>query len=1056
MASAADASDPQRASVNSHRSGSGRARAAQNPQQQLSTIEKSVTHLLVATKQLLETLTLWSRGSATEGEVSDVYVRLGYEFNIACRAFNAIGVDCGDLGPVPDLLRSILEDTLSQDANQTSLDKFLPRIRDIIINLLHGLKKKQQRLRAKNGNLREGESSRPPRAASTASNMSTATTLTDQLDDPTLRQSSGRSFAQRVGSGEMGGPDLPPRTTSASGNNSPRKSNLSPSNSMRQQNSRDTLKSDSGSSLSSNAAQNIPVIAPYPEMETMPSNIGYEQPHPDLSSMQPGPRPPPRQNDALTALQRGGDLERRASRRFSQYQINKQLGTNIAGIPSLPPAQNSPIPNRGRNGETQEGLSAVRSRASGLHSRTRSKYERRSHEPSASADVRRISERTEDGVVPPPAAELPAPSVARTAEQLESPIIKTPEDKLGPTPAYPFPTYQDDEKLGATLNGPISDEFIPDTAYIGASEPVKDEVPRRNGSRPAKFFEPSPPQSQHFDSARESPQPGKELTLFLQYKTKIKKFVVPDGGDLSIGKLQLAFIEKFAWNTHNNGVDLPDIYIQDSVSGVRYELEDLSDIREGSVLALNVEALDEVKRHIDDGFGGFRQQFEDIKTAISDQQNSLQLLSSQQQKTASELANIASAPVTTTTSARSSGGSSRSVSLKGAPGAIDEIHKMKREVAVMKQTWNSFHSNITGTMGSIRALATKVKKTAAEAAIPELGLDTGRAYVKNRVKELAAAGEQMLDRADDVQDTVEDLRKDVVARGVRPHPRQLDTVNKQIAEIGIALKKHREMLKKEKPVWTKQWERDLQDVCDEKEAMTVQEEICGDLAADMENLVNTFTLVEQACKQQNLQNPKDGANGTGSRSSSKNFNALALDRGVDPNEAKEGVLGEVRALQPNHESRLEAIERAEKARQRELASRKDSEFTKELGNFVEEGKLKKSGGVEEVERQRKIREEKTRKEVYERQQERERLRAEKEAAAAAAQANGTAEIAEAAEDAEATETPASTTDGTTEVISETGHLEVPPSDREVANASPHVEFGEAKEDVATPSTEAGP
>src|ERR1700753_2212684 len=119
----------------------------QNPQQQLQQIEKSVTHLLGATKQLLETLTQWSRGTATEGEVSDVYVRLGYEFNIACRAFNAIGVETHDLGPVPDLLRTILEDTLSQEASQASLDRFLPRIRDIIINLLQGLKKKQSRLR---------------------------------------------------------------------------------------------------------------------------------------------------------------------------------------------------------------------------------------------------------------------------------------------------------------------------------------------------------------------------------------------------------------------------------------------------------------------------------------------------------------------------------------------------------------------------------------------------------------------------------------------------------------------------------------------------------------------------------------------------------------------------------------------------------------------------------------------------------------------------------------------------------------------------------------------
>jgi hypothetical protein len=88
---------------------------------------------------------------------------------------------------------------------------------------------------------------------------------------------------------------------------------------------------------------------------------------------------------------------------------------------------------------------------------------------------------------------------------------------------------------------------------------------------------------------------------------------------------------------------------------------------------------------------------------------------------------------------------------------------------------------------------------------------------------------------------------------------------------------------------------------------------------------------------------------------------------VDPNQAKEGVLDEVRALQPNHESRLEAIERAEKLRQKELEGRKGGEFQKELGNFVEEGRLKKSGGVEEVERQRKARDERIRREVWERQ-----------------------------------------------------------------------------------------
>jgi len=40
-------------------------------------------------KQLLETLAQWARGEHRP-HVSDVYVRLGYEFNMSCREFTAI------------------------------------------------------------------------------------------------------------------------------------------------------------------------------------------------------------------------------------------------------------------------------------------------------------------------------------------------------------------------------------------------------------------------------------------------------------------------------------------------------------------------------------------------------------------------------------------------------------------------------------------------------------------------------------------------------------------------------------------------------------------------------------------------------------------------------------------------------------------------------------------------------------------------------------------------------------------------------------------------------
>ncbi|KAM0715579.1 hypothetical protein Q7P37_009077 [Cladosporium fusiforme] len=1031
------------------------------PQQQLSTIEKSVTHLLVATKQLLETLTMWSRGSAAESEVSDVYVRLGYEFNIACRAFNAIGVDTSDLGPVPDLLRAILEDTLSQEANQASLDKYLPRIRDIIINLLHGLKKKQQRLRQRNG--KEGEA-RPPRQSSTASNASLESNLTQQLEDVPSRASSHRSFAQRQGSGELGGPDLPPRTTSVPGRTSPRRQNLSPQNSMHQ--AQPASRETSDSTLSSNTMQNIPVIAPYPENDTMPTNQGYEQR--EHTPEPPPPPPPPKQNDALQALQRGGELERRASRRFSAYQIQKHLGTSVNGIGTIPPAQHSPIPNRGR--DARESMNAVRSRRSVLqHNRTKSRTEREGYEPSPSRlqhEVRRISETSE--------IEPPQPPFADNKVEPESPIVKTPEDKLGP--AYPFPEQNKEQRegLGATVNGPVDDHFAPpdlepqELAAAPATpvaESRKSTIPaRRTSSRLSHAPQRTPPQSQFIPES--SPQPGKELTLFLQYKSKIKKFVLPDGADLSVPRLQLAFIEKFAWNTHNNGVDLPDIYIQDPVSGVRHEVEDLSDIKDRSVLVLNVEQLDEVKRHIDDGIGGLRRMIEGMKTSVDDQQAALQRVSERQEASSKEIANLAAAPpqaaapasaASSASSTAASTAPSRAVSIKDKTGQLSEVQNLRRDLAVVRQTYTTFVDDIKANMATIRSKAASIGPAATKAALPELDSGSGRAYVNDGKKTLSDDSEKIVNRVDDLQDIVEDLRKDVVTRGVRPIPRQLETVSKDISTATADLKKLKEYLKREKPVWTKIWEKELQVVCDDRDLLTMQEELAADLEDDLDKAAATFALVEEATKQQNLANPRsDDAHGQPKtvRSTSRTLRPFAEDQGADPQKAKDGVLGEVRALQPNHESRLEAIERAERARQRELESRRGGEFQKELGKFVEEGKLKKSGGVEEVERMRLVKEERARKENYERVAQRERDRMEREANAAAAAAAAPVDGAAPGDGEAADAAPAESAAG-----EETnGALEVPSDGGTTLDgaSSPEAGFVDAKEDASTPSGDPAP
>ena len=914
----------------------------------LSQIEKSVTHLLVATKQLLETLTQWSRGNATDTQVSDVYVRLGYEFNMACRAFAAINVDTSDLGNVPESLRTILEATLSQEASAESLEKYLPKIRDIIINLLHGLKRKQTRLRQRQQRERDsapagdlggsggaaaaaaGNPSIPARTTSSSTMGSVNSGLTTLLDE-------GLEGAYR--------PESQRDDKRSNSTASPTRRFLS----QRDQ-SRGSINSEQ-SSLSSVTMQNIPVLPPYPGDESMPDLPPYPGNEStlsgtsasDLSSLDnfPPPPPPPKasQQSALAALQRGGDLERRASRRYSAYQISKHLGAQ-APVPMLP-QQTTPIPNRERG----ESMRAMQARDNGRHKRNTSSQSRVAVLDSSPVRVpSRVSEEPEDMSAHPPGT------------RAELPGMQEPDEKFRPS---------------ATLTGPPLDTFpimgLDDDEQETSATPTPTQAPAvARASTPDK-----PPSS--FTS---SPPATKELTLFLQYKSKVKKFVLSGGyEELSIGRLQLAFIEKFSWNTQQNGADLPDIYIQDPVSGVRHELEDLSDIKDRTVLVLNVEALDEVKKHIDDGFGSMKKIVEDMKQNMDYHGQALQRVSERQQETAKDVARLAAAPppivAAPADSPKQTGPAAPARNVN--PAQLSEIQNLRRDLAVLRQTYANFQSEVQGSMSALRSKASNVKAAAAKVVVPDMEGDSGRAYVVTGRKQLNVDSDRLVNKVDDLQDLVEDLRKDVVHRGVRPLPRQLEHVTRDITLLTKELSKMEEYMKQEKPLWTKIWEKELEDVCQGRDELRLVEDLIVDLRDDLEKASETFALVEQATKEQmkDAARPGGAAGSAGivARQFSKGLSSIreGTVSGVDPSAAKEGVLGEVRALQPNHENRLEAIERAEKARQKELERRRENPLTKELVNFVEEGKLKKSGGFEEVERARKAKDDRIRREVWERQ-----------------------------------------------------------------------------------------
>lgn len=868
--------------------------------------------------------------------MSDVYVRLGYEFNMACRAFTAINVDVSDLGNVPDLLRHILEATLSQEASSENLEKYLPRIRDIIINLLHGLKRKQHKLRQKQWRDRDGNPV-PERTTSVSTVDSAA---------------SGAGLSNLLDEGIENGykPDMPRSESMPQAQSARVPSPTRRYNSQRTQPtsaaaaSSSSVDQSSSSTTGGTTLQNIPSLPPYPtdDSNTMPAAAAREGINVDAFPPPP-PTPPDNQSSALAALQKGGDLERRASRRYSQYQISKHLGGAANGVPMLP--QNGPVPNRGKK-EDRESLRAVQKRES-VRSR---------HNPSASRSGGPGGYEGTPGRKPSVVTEQDARSQAPT--YTDSPTAQTPDEAYAPS---------------ATLAGPPDAPSFPGDAQPEPATPRHELPPSAAASKAEDKSVPAPAPAPREPKPNESyfqvsppPTPTHDLTLFLQYKSKVKKFVLPEGRDeLSIGRLQLAFIEKFSWSTQANGADLPEIYIQDPVSGVRHELEDLSDVKDRTVLVLNVEPLDEVKRHIDDGMTALTKIIREVKQNVDDQGTALQRVSDRQQETAKEFSTFLANPptVSAVTSPTSSTAGGAPAGRRLRQDQKGELQNLRRDLAVMRQTYANFQAEVQASMSSVRTKAAAVKAVAAAAGAPNMEGDAGYSYVAQGRKQMNSDSDRLVGKVDDLQDLVEDLRKDVVHRGVRPLPRQLEGVSVEIAGLTKELKRMEGYLGTEKPVWTKIWEKELEDVCQGRDELRVMEELLVDLRDDLEKASETFMLVEQATKEQ-MKDDGTGASAGSARQFSRGLENLG--NSLDQNAAKEGVLGEVRALQPNHENRLEAIERAEKLRQKELQGRNDNALHKEIKDYVREGRLKKSGGCEEVERARQAKDDRIRREVWER------------------------------------------------------------------------------------------
>ncbi|EJD07419.1 AIP3-domain-containing protein [Fomitiporia mediterranea MF3/22] len=957
------------------------SRSNGNPQ-----VEPAVTRLLVSIKQLLEALTLWSSLKMTETQVSDVYVRLGNDFNAAVAAFRSFNIDMTELLSVPEDLRVVLEQCLSEEATPSNLEIYLPTVRQIITNLLQGLRSKQSvyrrivsdrkhRTADSQGSEREvraprssradsmGSSSRHHRSAASSEVGSVrGSTLEGQQRRVTSSSRKKEPVAQLppppppVDDPYFAGGFVPPKTPAADEERiQARRIELSRSEGLpqrvptdRQESSRPRSATPSSAFRSGDDPNDATITLsprqqppPIPDTPPVPPNVirysltdnpvpsvvvddatppqsadniaGMAQNRQSSSTVDTGSTPPetpqydatqaPVIESSLAALKKSDALERRASKRFSTYNISKMTGT----------------------GRERSGLGRTANRRSMAAD---------SHLTPGELNV--LTEEDE------------SPVSGKDAFGARNRMVHTPspvDEEVPPLPPLPSTSASSQSSL-------IPPSLI---SKDKSESTVKRQLSVKRDGSTEKVGSPE----------------SNALTVFLQLGREVKKVTIERG--LSFSSLRVLFVDKFSYSPGKD--NFPEIYIRDPSSGVMYELEDVEEVKDKCLLSLNIDPLDQIKQHIDQQMSSLTQELKDLRSTVGTSKRMSQLphpppivthafaendtpvarpTEKQLQSVARRLSRLvvhkgeSSPPPPSNGIVPQMTGSGLQPQWTGASvlsetsGRIvsdlktqfDEVQNLRRDLGVMRQLYVDFMSQTKESLSSLRSQTHAVRQ------LSNTKVGGAREYITAGKTNLDTRTQNALTRVEELQDTVENLKEDVLKRFVSPRSNVVKTVEKEIAEVSAELESLKEYIGTVKPMWKKTWEEELQNIVEEQQFLTHQEEFLQDLLEDQKALIEVYGHVEKVIT----------LRGSGA-GRSRSFKPPPPDEGHG---GLSTVMMEIRSAAVDPQRRMKAIEASKKNREREMADRSD-EFEAELKSFVSGKKLKLTGGADEIERVRQKR-----------------------------------------------------------------------------------------------------
>ncbi|WFD45344.1 Bud site selection protein 6 [Malassezia psittaci] len=499
-------------------------------------------------------------------------------------------------------------------------------------------------------------------------------------------------------------------------------------------------------------------------------------------------------------------------------------------------------------------------------------------------------------------------------------------------------------------------EVEPDSFDHAAAETSQDRPDQRSeskvvvphdGKQAEESYAPSTPNSLH---------------LFVQLGRQTRKVSVavdptePCRG-LTIARLRMLFVDQFAYSP---GMDnFPPIYIKDPQSGVQYQLDDLEDVQEKSLLTLNIEPLDQVKQHVDLALTNVTKELREMKSLLRDVQDSHETSRVNPKATPIPDAAFKAAGQRVSTyvgtpqldseqSATESAPASKEIEAAGLHWAHElkshyqALQKLRHDFAILRQVHGEAEQDTRSIFDQVREQVKEMEQVTA------LGPSAGRNLIESGKFKLDARSQEVLTTVEDLQDLVEDLKMDVSHRGVKPRPNDIQRISSEIDLITKRLDELESFVQNVKPGWKKTWESELQNIVDEQEFLHYQEGLIADLKQDHLALQDVFANIQQVVKLRTITEAGSVAE-SGSR----------LQRYVPPSPDMEHegigtVMIEVRGQSIDHDRRLRALQAAERSREKARAGYKD-EFASELAGFVDGNALRKTGGHREVDRIRQKR-----------------------------------------------------------------------------------------------------